>query len=187
MVFSKNLDRDSLGCGIVVPCRRDVYGIEDLVEEAERLWAAERNCSRCDCVSGNWGCVSVVENEKNRLPKALREGWKRHVSGRPGYGEMCGPGDEPSAVEGNGFLKIAWPLENSEFHLDALLATATMPNVKKYPDCREIAEAWSPCEDKNEGQEKGKYYVDYFLNNRAHGITTFQDVAIEHHLRCRWK
>ena len=58
----------SLGRAIVVPCRGDVTGISDLVAEGEWLWAAERKCSRCDCISGNWGCVSVVENGKNRLP-----------------------------------------------------------------------------------------------------------------------
>jgi len=180
MVFSRSLDPDLLGQAIVVPCRGQVSDIGDLVAEAEWLWAAERNCSRCSCVSGNWGCVSVVENENKKLPKTLRGGWTQHVSGRTGYGEMCGPAGEPSAAGRDGFLEIAWPLENSELHLDAILATATKPvEDTRYPEPLEVAEAWS--------EGKGKCYIEYFLNNRAHGITTLQDVAIENHLRRLWK
>ena len=181
MVFSRSLD-PSLGRAIVVPCGRDVAGIKDLVEEAELLWAAERNCSRCDCVSGKWGCVSVIENEKNRLPRRLREDWARHVFGRPGYGKMLGLGDEPSAVDERGFLEVPWPLEGSELQVDILLATATKPRSKngknRFPEPHEAADAWSDGE--------GKYYIDYFLNNRAHGITTFQDADIENRLKVRW-
>ena len=169
MVFSRSLDADLLGRAIVVPCRGDVSGISDLVAEAEWLWAAERNCSRCDCVSGKWGCVSVVENEKNRLPKTLREGWTQHVSDKPGYGKMFGLRDEPSAVDDDGFLAIPWPLDGSELELDLLLSTATKP-VKKYPDSDEIARAWSEDEDVGEG----KYYVDYFPeqpSSRDHDIS----------------
>lgn len=178
MVFSPNLKQDLYGRAIVVPCRRDVSGIDDLIEEAEWLWAAERNSSRCDCVSGGWGCVSVVEDDANRLPEELRDGWKNHVSDRKGYGEMHGPGEESSPVDHDGFLTIPWPLRGTELHLDALLATATKPNTK-YPEPLEVAKAWSV--------GKGKRYIEYFLNNCAHGITTCQDGYIEDHLKSLWE
>lgn len=179
MVFSRRfLDADPTGHAIVVPCRQDVSATDDLIEEAERLWGAERNCSRCDCVSGDWGCVSVIENENNRLPETLRKGWTQHVAGRRGYGKICGPGDEPSSVGYDGFLTIPWPLRGSDLQVDALLATATKPHTK-HPKPLEVAEAWS--------KGKGKYYIDYFLNNSAHGITTPQDSRIEDHLRKLWK
>ena len=188
MVFSRGLHADWLGQAIVVPCRGGVSSTRDLVDEAQWLWAAERNCSRCGCVSGDWGCVSVVENENRKLPSALRQGWTQHVSGRPGYGRMCGPGGEQSAVGEDGFLAIPWPLEGSDLELDLLLSTTTKPvNEATYPDADVIAEAWSPRGDKNEELKQGSHYIEYFLNNRAHGITTFQDVAIEGHLRRNWR
>ncbi|MCY4637371.1 MAG: hypothetical protein OXG04_23205 [Acidobacteria bacterium] len=181
MVFSRSLlEADPLGQAIVVPCRRVVSDISDLVAEAEWLWAAERNCSPCDCVSGKWGCVSVVENGNNGLPEKLRKDWVQHVFGKPGYGKMSGPGDEPSPVGDDGFLAIPWPLDCSELELDLLLATATKPvEDKKYPEPPEVAKAWS--------EGKGKRYIEYFLNNRAHGITTYQDADIEEHLKSLWK
>ena len=52
--------------------------------------------------------------------------------------------------------------------MDILLATATKPRGKngknQFPEPHEAADAWSECES--------KYYIDYFLNNRAHGITS---------------
>lgn len=45
MVFSEALNRDKakLGWAIFVPCKRSVQKVEQLVEEAQILWTAERN------------------------------------------------------------------------------------------------------------------------------------------------
>ena len=45
MVFAKSCSEDAkLGIGIVVPARAECCEPEHLLEEAEHLWAAERNC-----------------------------------------------------------------------------------------------------------------------------------------------
>lgn len=61
--------------------------------------------------------------------------------------------------------------------VDLLLATATAPRIVdgRYPTAQEIADEWK----KTDGS------VDYFYNNREHGIRTFEDAAIEARLKAR--
>ena len=76
-------------------------------------------------------------------------------------------------MDESGFLTIPWPEseDGSPLDVDVLLATATAPTIVdgRYPTAQEIAEAWNNTDGR----------VDYFYNNREHGIRTFQDAAIE--------
>ena len=82
---------------------------------------------------------------------------------------------EDVAVDKFGFLKIPWPASKygTRLPVDALLATATNPTIVGgyYPSALEIADAWNT--------PKGRGFIDYFWNNRAHRIMTIQDIEIE--------
>ncbi len=82
MVFSEMLARDEvkLGTAIFVPCKSLVRTVEDLVEEAEILWAAERKSGASNgCISAHWGCVGLAVNPDRPIPDDLRRGWGKPV------------------------------------------------------------------------------------------------------------
>ena len=83
-------------------------------------------------------------------------------------------------VAESGFLNIPWPSteDGLDLGIDVLLATATKPTIDDggyYPSPCEVADAWNT--------HDGKKSVEYFVENRAHGIETFQDGIIEERLR----
>ncbi len=181
MVFSETLAREEvkLGRAIFVPCKRLVRTVEDLVEEAEILWAAERNSGASNGrISARWGCVGLAVNPAHPIPDDLRQGWGTRVSREQCYGGLNRAEDEKAIVEGSGALNIPWPkcTDGSHLEVDALLATATDPTLVdgRYPSAQEIATAWNTDTSSN--------YVEYFRKNREHDITTFQDEKIESYL-----
>ena len=185
MVFSAGLCEKKFGQAIVVPYNNHVNSIENLFEEAEYLWAAERNsCNRNHHISARcgWGCVALLENPIRPIPEELRDGWTKRVSRESCYGQLMNSANgEEVVVDKDGFLKIPWPKseDGSDLGVDALLATATNPTIVGgcYPLAQQIADAWNT--------RDGKNYIDYFCKNRAHGIETFQDDEIEGLLRER--
>ena len=176
MVFSSGLREEQFGTAIAIP-----FKSENLLEEAEHLWAAEDRFGGGPngCISDCWGCVALLEHPQVPLPRDVRARWTARVEREPHYGKLDHAHDETAAVDESGFLSIRWPrTENgSLLEMDALLATATCPtlNAGDYPSPRKIAEAWNT----PGGRKKAKY----FWCNRAHGITTFQDAEIEAQLR----
>ncbi len=180
MVFSETLARDEvkLGTAIFVPCKRLVRTVEDLVKEAEFLWAAERKSGASNsCISAHWGCVGLAVNPDHPIPNDLRRGWGARVSREQCYGGLDRAEDEKAIVEASGVLNIPWPKCTDGSHLEgnALLATATNPTLidGRYPSAQEIAAAWNTDTNSN---------VQYFRKNRDHHITTFQDDKIESYL-----
>ena len=172
MVFSAGLREADFGTAIVVPCK-----LQDPVEEAKRLWAAEGGNSG---ISGNWGCVGLLTSPRSRVLTKQCKRWSKLVAGRPGYGQLTSTDGESAAVDAMGFLTIPWPklVDGSTLMLDALLATATDPTLVqgiRYPSTREIAKAWDT--------PRGREHIHYFCENRKSGIQTFQDEEIEGHLR----
>jgi len=181
MVFSEALCREEhqLGRAIAVRCSRYVSSIDDLVEEAESLWATERNSYTTNGKrSASWGCVALMANPSSAIPTVLRDDWARHVASEHLYGRFCLAAGENAIVSPEGMLQIPWPTLDDvrSLNLDILLATATNPTIKKdrYPTAEEIADAWKTV--------SGKRYLEYFRSNRNHGIATFQDGDIEWHL-----
>lgn len=182
MVFSTNLDREGeYGRAIVVPCRRRVESAADVVDEAVHLWTAEtpdgKNPKCRVSAPEGWGCVGLLPNPHRPLPAALRAGWTQRVSNEPSYGQLSAADNEKAAVDETGLLTIPWPESEDGLGLDVdvLLATATNPTIVegRYPTTQEIAEAWNGSPGN----------VEYFYKNRTHGITTFEDAAIEADLK----
>ena len=181
MVISTSLSADDYGRAIVVPCRRLVRNSADLVDEAVHLWTAEtpngKNPMHRLSAKSGWGCVGLLPNPHRPLPAGLRVDWTQRVSDEPCYGRLNAADDEDAAVDESGFLTIPWPKseDGSDLEFDVLLATATNPTIVEghYPTVEEIADAWN--------NSAGS--VDYFYENRNHGIRTSQDVAIEARLK----
>ena len=179
MVFSMDLVRQNkFGQAIVVPCKTPVHSNEDLIKEARHLWAAESKKNETDCKStcAGWGRVVLLKNPHRAIASDVLSGWTQHVSGERCYSKCMKTGkDEKAVVDNSGFLKIPWPESEDGTHLplDALLATATNPTIVggNYPSAPQIADAWNT--------PKGKGFIDYFWENRAHRITTIHDIEIE--------
>jgi hypothetical protein len=182
MVFSELLSRDTalLGTAIVVPCKHSASSIEDVIIEAELLWAAETKSDKpTHEISAAWGCVAMMTNPNREISKDLLDGWSMHVSKKLRYGQLKCARDETLIVNNAGILNIPWPLklDGAMVDLDILLATATNPTFgvdRRYPTAEEIADAWQ--------SERGRCYGNYFWCNRKHNITTLQDVDIQRHL-----
>ena len=175
MVYSPGLSEETYGHAIVVPCKS-----EELVGEAEWLWAAERNKARPgDRISADWGCVALLENPERRMPQELRDEWTERISCEPCYGRMFNtPVGEEAPASPSGSLTIPWPatLSGVPLDFDVLMGTATNPTIVRgcYADAQEVANAWN--------NPAGKKHVHYFHNNRQSGIHTFQDAEIERRL-----
>ncbi len=181
MVFSAALARDEskLGDAIFVPCKQRVRQVKHLVDEAEYLWAAERNSSTSNgCISANWGCVALALHPSRPIPQDLRKGWTTRISHEKNYGRLKHATDEDAIVTESGVLKVPWPqyTKGTPLEVDALLVTATCPTLidGRYPSAKQVADAWRT----NEGRK----HVHYFWKNKEHNISTFQDAEIEGHL-----
>ena len=172
MVFSPGLCVDKFGTAIAVPC-----GSQNLIEEADWLWAAEDKSSDgpTDSISAGYGCVALLENPDLHLPDEVREEWTDRVAREKDYGNLIRVNGEDDVVDTSGFLKISWPRTEtgSPLEWNALIATANSPrgSCLGYPKSQKIADAWNT--------PAGREAVGYFWNNRKHGITTHQDARIE--------
>lgn len=180
MVFSAGLEDDNFGQAVVLPCRQPATTVDDLLEEARCLWAAERKDERTKCISASWGCVALLPNPNRGFPKGVLAEWKAHVTGKCRYPKLEHAKTEPAAVSEDGILNICWPKlpDGKELEFDALLGTATNPKINgdDYPSAQMIARAWTVAED--------KMHVEYFFKNVSSGIRTWQDQEILSYLRC---
>jgi len=176
MVFSAGLERDKFGQAIVLPCRQRSSTIEQLLEEATHLWAAERKRKRTECISACWGCMALLPNPSRELPRGVLAGWKAHVTRECRYPQLKHAKGEPAAVSKTGILNIPWPqlLDGTELKFDALLGTATNPTINNgdYPSVQVIASAWAELQEET--------YIEYFDNNVSNRIKTWQDREIKH-------
>jgi hypothetical protein len=179
MVISRLCLRQShgLGTGKVIPLKYPVETPEQLVQEAELLWAAEQKKSPSNnLLSANWGCVALMVNSDSQVSLDLLDGWRERVTQESQYGKLCHTKQEGLVVTVDGFLNVPWPRllqEDIPLPMDILLATATNPTLTgdppTYPRIREIARAWRL---DSEGNDR------YFWRNREGGIHTYQDDAI---------
>lgn len=168
MVFSPDLNEDRFGHAVAIQCKS-----QDIVEEAKRLWAAEKKKVGDYGVSASWGCVGLLPNpDSARLLSEPCQHWREFV-------RECGERSSnyrklakvDAGINEDGLLTIRWPklLDGSTLAFDALLATATKPTSHD-PQPSEIAGPWKT--------SPGKGDVHYFHNNRKNGIQTFQDDRI---------
>jgi hypothetical protein len=178
MVFSRLCKP---GHAKLVPCRATA---DDIIDEAEHLWAAERNGPLNHRISANWGRVALLSHPDHDVPKAILSTWAVRVAQEPTYPDVPqAPGEDP-LLSRSGILQIDWPrlgdpkkpaIDNLKLApLDLLLATANHPTLvgqpPEYPDPATIASPWR-------GSAAGQV-SPYFVNNRQSGILTFEDDAI---------
>lgn len=177
MVFSRPCLRSDygLGIGVAIPFKREITSPSDLLEAAEALWTAERNQKHANGKLGaSWGCVGLLPNPRSRTTAEYVKAWKERVAADAGYPTLSHTKSERRAVDPvSGLLDIPWPSESgggSVVPWDLLLGTATNPTLEgvpqRYPTAREIATAWV---------EDSQGFVEYFRENCASGISTFQD------------
>ncbi len=178
MVFSTELcqAKNHLGSGILVACRHAIYTVDDLVAEAEYLWAAEKDTEqRTSDVSATWGCIALLVNPKNPNIARLIDGWVKRIAQEKHYGKLERAHGESALVNADGQIAIPWPQrkDGKAIDTDILLLTATNPTTVdgRYATPEEIASAWKI--------PSGRSHVSYFWNNRKSGVETFQDTEIE--------
>jgi hypothetical protein len=178
MVFSTGLCREEnhLGFGMLVACRHSISTVDDLVAEAEHLWAAEKDTEqRTRNVSATWGCIALLVNPKKPDTARLVDGWVKRIAREVHYGKLDRVLAEGVLVNANGQIAIPWPQrkDGKAIDIDILLMTATNPTITdgRYPTSEEIAVAWKT--------PLGSRHVNYFWENRKNGIETFQDAEIE--------
>lgn len=184
MVFSRLCIRKSYGFGSakVVTCKNKANNIEDIIEEAKFLWAAERNKDKMNNKFwASWGAIGLLCNPRTSFPANYFSNWTNITTNSDSYGNISHTKSETPVLSKGGFLKLPWPIiinQGKPLALDIILATATDPtldiNTGAYPKAKVIAEAWKKDNQRND---------DYFWENRKHGIHTFQDKAIDNILK----
>lgn len=182
IVFSRLCLWESHGLGVAkaIPCSREVSSTSDVIDEAESLWAAEREEISSDQVSARWGCIAVLPNPNRNVPNEILTSWSKRVSQERTYGNLDHTRSEEPIVDDAGILQIPWPqtVDDEPLDFDLLLATATNPtlvgNPPTYPRIKKIARAW--INDKNDNDR-------YFWDNIEYGIRTYQDQKIKKHLK----
>ena len=175
MVFSVGLGPAQFGNAIVLPFLKKITCIDHVIREAQHLWGAERNGKPSESISGTWGCIALLPNERGRIPAKIVADWKEYVAGVKSYPALKSEDGEDPAVDASGILGIGWPKTSGgcDLDFDALLAAATNPCIDeegRYPTVQQIADAWM--------KPPGNEQISYFVNNRANGITTAQDEEI---------
>jgi len=175
MVFARSCSSaDRLGTGIVLPARAECCEPEHLVEEAEYLWAAERNSRSRAGIATTWGRVGLLHPPDRPLPEEFSRTWAQevHAAGSHYREVPAAAGEERLVDPVSGIAQFEWPTD-AESHeslsgFDVLLLTATEPTLtnSQYSSAEEVAGAWRT--DRNG-------HVSYFYNNRQCGIKTFED------------
>lgn len=179
MVFSNELLPQRTGWALVMPCRCTVSTADQLVNEAQALWAAEQSHrSPPGPLAATWGAVGLLPNPRCQAAlDDIRDGWTRRVAQEPQhYAHFKHAANEQPAVSPDGILSIQWPSTESgaPLNVDLLLATAIVPcfNNGSYATPQAIAEAW------NRAPKEQRYFDE----NRRVGITTADDYRIMKYL-----
>jgi hypothetical protein len=152
--------RDS-GRAVLVPCRAPVGGLDDLVAEAQALWAAEFAGAALGSIGTGWGCVGArCRGAAAELAPQWADWFRGHAT-------------PVAAVDAAGVLGVPWPQEAEGSDVEIMLATSTRPERRR-PTPQQMADAWIA-----EGGE------DYFFRNVEHGIRTPDDQAIWRAMQAR--
>ena len=183
MVFSRICLRRSHagGVAVAVPLSHPVRDTDSLLSVAHALWGAEAKSQNTKKrVAASWGAIGLLVNPERNSDQLL-DGWSQAVRQQQNYRAPTHLKSEGPVLDADsGRLLIPWPrtVSGETLELDFLLATATDPELvvagQRYPSDVRIAAAWIA---DREGE------VKYFLENRKHGISTFQDGRIRQHLR----
>ena len=162
--YTMTIDPDApSGTALMVPCRRPVGSPQDLIEEAQHLWAAEQPGVEHGAIGAEWGCCGMLLRRHNREVAKLWSGvFRERVT------------DPVPPVNGSGILGIVWPepVEGRGLDVDVAFAAVTRP-VAESPALEAIAGAWLAQSDSHER---------YFFENVRHGIRTHEDLEIWSHI-----
>lgn len=110
MVLSTALGEDEpyVGGAFAVPCNRTVKSTEDLVNEAEMLWTAERKSDSSDGrISAPWGCVALLRNSIRPFASDLIDGWSARVASENGYGKFAQADSRQALITASGVLNVS--------------------------------------------------------------------------------
>lgn len=178
MVFSSLCYQEGLGTAVLVPLKEPVSNASELLSKAANLWHAEKSASQVESleISSGWGAVGLLVNPECNLPEEFIDEWKQHYRNQNSKPRIQLAAGETPIITADGILQLSWPTDidiGNFVDLDFILATAIEPNPNdgEYPSAQKIAEIY-----------KENKYTEYFDNNRANGITTFQDEEIEKYL-----
>jgi hypothetical protein len=84
MVFSHSVPQ--MGTAKVLKCAHSIEDPNDLINEAECLWTAERRQPRGDgTISSTWGCVALLVSPSGNHQRTLPDAWAERVSRDPQY------------------------------------------------------------------------------------------------------
>jgi hypothetical protein len=161
--FTMTFDpRIPTGRGLLVPCKRPVASISQLIAEAQSLWAAESLRQHSKQIGASWGVVAALIH-KQHLASQIASEWSRFFANAV-------VGNLPPSVDRMGQLRLPWPTGPFDAlnEPDIILATSTIPDATT-PSVTDIADRWI-------GQLLG--YESYFFENVRYGLRTAQDVAI---------
>lgn len=133
---------------------------------AEGLWVDKPSLNK------SWGTVGLlinpnIDNKDKTGADIIKKRWTELYQN---YANAFKPAKycidiEPPVIDDNGFLNIDWTEEMNDY--DFLIATPVVPNIKKALTAKEIVDVM-----------KENNYFEYFDNNVANNITTFQDNEI---------
>lgn len=191
MVFSTSLEASNkLGVGYFVPFTKEIVSPENFRDEVVDLARAEG--FKGDRIAANWGAVSLKLNP-NISPENsdfILDPWDKLVTENinnikanqtiPNIDDF-GESVEKKSITDKWMLNLNDNIFTELTDIDFLLATSNAPKHRvtkeiMYPSNIEIAKA----------MVKGNYY-EYFLRNRLHGITTYEDRIISKILKRRFK
>jgi hypothetical protein len=172
MIFN-NDQQTKPGQGLLLQYMEVIRNFSNLQSNAYALAVAEGICSDLShaTLNSNWGSVgllikpSLIEENSEGIQIVITRWQSLYKEYKSFNHTHYKVGDELPVIDQNGFLQLEW---QSEFnHLDLILATPVVPAPRCLLQPHEIAQ-----------RMKEKNYFDYFQNNRANGILTFQDEQI---------
>lgn len=169
--YSKNY---GLGKGWIFPAVTPINSFGDLIHEVKKMGLVE---GFSDGISRPWGSVAIKFNPQKVNLDQIKEKWISFMSKKLVGSTLLKTKlkSEKGAITSEGLLNIKWPQLTKnlsfEFDFDFLITTVTKPTLgkkKRYPSVNEIVASMNESD-----------YWEYFKNNRAHGICTFQDYRIQ--------
>jgi hypothetical protein len=184
MTFANSCRGKKLGNAFVIPFRNNpITSLNELRIESENLATAEgmrRTFVSSDNQRQPWCILGIVFNNRKILPSTkdtITKWWHSELSKDVDFERFNSNnfriGCEKPCILPSGILNIPWMStqngvdQNQLDKFDFLIATATLPNVNKYPSISKLVNSING--DKNR---------KYFRNNFANNITTYQDSRI---------
>ena len=186
MVFSNELEKSKrMGYGYVIPFIKETNTKEDF--QAEVIALAKAEGFEGNRIGANWGvtCLKINPRIKPSSVSIIMDYWNNLITNKINQNllniEDFGGEAEDKSVTDNYMFNISDSIFKQISGLDYVLATSNALKHRKteeikYPNFKEIARA----------MYEGNYY-EYFLRNRMHRITTYEDRLISKILKKKYR